>query len=66
MRLSGGRGTGYPPSQFQYGKRICHYVNDYKTYKEALLKAEQLEKTGVLAVVRKWYSKHVVYRCGVR
>lgn len=66
MSPSGGRGTGRPQDWFRYGKRTCHIVNDYKTKWDADKKARQLEMEDVLAVIRKWYSRWAVYRCGVR
>lgn len=62
----GGRGSGRPQDWFMYGKRRCHYLTDYRTQAEADRKAWQLEADGILAVVKKWYSRWVVYRCGVR
>lgn len=62
----GGRGSGRPPDSIKYGKRLCHIVNDYPNPKEAKRKARLLEDDGILAVVRKWYSRWVVYRCGAR
>ena len=62
----GGRGSGRPLDQFRYGKRMCHIVNDYRTISDANRKARQLENEGILVVVKKWYSRIVVYRCGAR
>jgi len=62
----GGRGTGRPLDKFMYGRRICIYVTDYRTKEEANKLANKFEKEGILAIVRKWYSRWVVYRCGAR
>lgn len=62
----GGRGAGRPQDKFQYGKRLCQYVADFKTRQEADRLANKFERDGILAVVKKWYGRWVVYRCGVR
>ena len=63
---TGGRGTGRPPDRITYGTRTCHLVCAYKTQQEASRKAQQLEYTGIMAIVRKWYSWWATYRCGAR
>lgn len=62
----GGRGSGRPPDKFKYGKRVCIYVGDYDTKQLAYKIKDKYEKDGILAVVRKYYSKWAVYRCGER
>lgn len=62
----GGRGSGRPLDQFRYGKRICYIVNHYRTAGEAYGKATRLERDGILVVVKTWYSRWAVYRCGMR
>lgn len=62
----GGRGSGRPLDRFKYGKRTCLIVSSFRTRREADRLANKLERDGILAVVRKWYSQLVVYRCGAR
>ena len=64
--MHGGRGSGRPLDKFKYGKLTCLYVTDFKTRREADKLADKIERDGILAVVRKWYSHWVVYRCGAR
>jgi len=66
IRDVGGRGSGRPQDWFMYGKRKCQLVETYPRKRDAERKAAQLEADGILAVVRKWYSKWCVYRCGAR
>lgn len=62
----GGRGSGRPKDRIRYGKRTCMLVMSYKTPREAYAESELLESMGIMAIVRKWYSQSVVYKCGQR
>ena len=66
IQQEGGRGSGRPKDRYKYGKRTCMLVNTYRTPKEAYAKRRNLEEQGIMAIVRKWYSKWCVYKCGPR
>ncbi len=66
IHLVGGRGSGRPKDRFYYGSRICILANILTNPRDAEIYRRKLEREGILAVVRKWYSQWPVYRCGAR
>lgn len=64
--IHGGRGTGRPLDRFKYGKRTCLLVDSFSNKSRADKLADKFEGDGILAVVKKWYSRWCIYRCGPR
>ena len=55
---------GQPRETIKYGKRVCHKVLMTRDGSQAAQKVKQLNASGIVTRLRKWYSWWVVYRCG--